>query len=458
MRQYPSFTSVILLSALFLAACSPPISISTLSPAPTEAPFATPALTENSSSDGEVSPEPPFSSLVVAFVKDGDIHLWEEPTHQSRTLIRAGDVINVTMSDDGQRIAFLRRSLVEQPELMEYVSLWAVNSNGENPRELVSADSLRQRLNPDPKDSVAIAQFNWIPGTHRLVYNASKHYLPGQGFTLSKDIYIVDADTGVDAVLAPDVMPDRFVNDWRFVISPNGQRIALFSNTELSLLNSDGSDLRRGVLTYPAVGMGDAVLLPRGVWAEDSSAFVFTGPMESASPFVLNYTIWRVPADGSPAQSLATLTDSHSSYISFSPDGQRMAFFQDINGDGVIQTEDQQIMPLAAGAGPLTLPPRDEQSDVRWSPDGEAFVIKDQNLFQLCPEAANAAQVCGDPIPLAGGTALIDGFEWVDEDSFLYRVLEPTTLSLGSLDGTITPIITLTEDESWGGWSFYTSH
>jgi hypothetical protein len=43
---------------LFLAACSPPISISTLSPARTEAPFATPALTENSSIGGEVNPEP----------------------------------------------------------------------------------------------------------------------------------------------------------------------------------------------------------------------------------------------------------------------------------------------------------------------------------------------------------------------------------------------------------------
>lgn len=36
MRQYPFFTSVILISGLFLAACSPPISISTLSLAPTE--------------------------------------------------------------------------------------------------------------------------------------------------------------------------------------------------------------------------------------------------------------------------------------------------------------------------------------------------------------------------------------------------------------------------------------
>lgn len=429
-------------------------------------PGVDPSTTPNSAGAPTLNPQPTEQSavapaavsvedqLIVAFSKDGDLHLWDAASEQSRAIVKAGDITTVTMSDDGQRIAFLRRTLVEQPELIEYVSLWTVNSDGEDLRELVSADSLRQRLNPDLKDSAAIAQFNWIPGTHRLVYNASKHYLPGQGFTLSKDIYIVDADTGADAVLAPDVMPDGFVNDWRFVISPNGQRIALFSNTDLSLLNSDGSDLRRGVLTYPAVGMGDAVLLPRGVWAKDSSAFVFTGPMESASPFFLNYTIWRVPAAGSPPQSLVELRDSHSSYISFSPDGGRMAFFQDTNGDGVIQIEDQQIVPLAAGVGPLTLPPRDEQSDVRWSPDGEAFVIKDQNLLRLCPEATNAAQVCGAPIPLTGGANLIDGFEWVDEDSFLYRALEPTILSLGRLDGTITPIVTLTEEESWGGWSF----
>jgi Tol biopolymer transport system component len=446
------------LMVMLLAGCAlvPGVDHS-ITPNATGAPTLNPQPIEQSAvAPATVSVE---DQLVVAFAKDGDIHLWDSVSQRSRMIVKAGDVTTVMLSDDGQMLAFLRRSLVEQPELIEYISLWAVNSNGENARELVSADTLRRRLNPDATDSVAIAQLSWIPGTHRLVYNASKHYLPGQGFTLSADIFLVDADTSADAVLATDVMPGTpFINDWRFVISPDGQRIALFSNTELSLLNSDGGDFRQGVLRYPGVGMGDAVLLPRGVWRQDSSAFVFTGPMESASPFVLNYTIWRVPADGSPAQSVATLTGSHSSYISFSPDGKRMAFFQDVNGDGTIQTEDHQIMPLAAGVGPLTLPPQDEQSDVRWSPDGEAFVIKDQNLFRLCPEATNAAQVCGDPIPLAGGTDLIDGFEWVDEDSFLYRALEPTTLSLGRLDGTITPIITLTEEESWGGWSYYISH
>jgi hypothetical protein len=443
-----------LIVIIMLSACAPVPAVATSdTPFSASAPVPSPEpALETAASPTTLPVEEP---LVVAYVMDGDLYLWDSASNQSSIFLKAGDITTVSMSDDGQMIAFVRRAVVDQPELLEYASLWAVDRDGTNPRELVSVDSLRQRLDPPTSDSTGFAQIEWIANTHRLVYSAVEYFAPGQGSTHSKDIYVVDTDTGADAVLAPDVMPDRFVNDWRFVISPNGQRIALFSNTELNLLDSDGSDLRRGVLTYRAVGIGDAVLLPRGVWAQDSSAFVFTGPMESASPRLLNYTIWRVPADGSPAQSLATLTDSHSSYISFSPDGTRMAFFSDINGDGVIQIEDQQIRPLAAGAGPLTLPPPNEQSNVLWSPGGEAFVINDQNLFLLCPEAANASQICGDPIPLAGSTDFIDGFEWVDEDSFLYRALEPTTLSLGRLDGTIRPIITLTEEESWGGWSFY---
>jgi hypothetical protein len=93
-----------------------------------------------------------------------------------------------------------------------------------------------------------------------------------------------------------------------------------------------------------------------------------------------------------------------------------------------------------------------------WPPGGEAFVIQDLALFRLCPEAERASETCGDPIPLASGADLIDGFEWVDEERFLYRVVEPSRLFLGKLDGTILPIATTTEEESFEGWSFYAPH
>jgi hypothetical protein len=452
MKQYLSFISVFVTSALlFLSACAPvvpgpipttpavaPGVIPNFIPTVTAPPAtATPALTESQDVAGFIS---------IAFVKDGDIHLWEESTQQSRTLIRADDVINVTMSDDGQVIAFQRRAFVEQPELMEYVSLWAIDSNGQNPRELVSAESLGQRLQPAPADSASFAQISWIPGTHRLVYSGSKHYLPGQGFTQSTDIYLVDADTGSDSVLAPAVMPDSaFLNAWRFVISPDGQQIALISGTALSFLNADGSNWHEAVLTYPQVGAGDAILLPSGVWTQDSRTFLFTVPMPSESIHILNYTVWRVPVDGSPTQSLGTLTDSHSSSVTFSPDGKHIAFLTN-------HPPNYRIMPLAVEVGPLALPDGLElfYANLHWSPGGAAFVLTDRDLFQLCPGATQASEVCGEPIHL-GKPDIISSIQWVDSNRFLFTSHEPATLSLGSLDGTLMPIFNASEGDlfSW---------
>ena len=455
-----------LILVFLLAACAPAVQgpiPTTSAVAPGEisefiptvsVPPATAASIPDSTATTPVASPASANSLVVAFVKDGNIHLWEEVTQQSRTLLRAGDVTSVMMSDDGQVIAFLRRALVEQPELVEYVSLWAVDSTGQNPRELVSAESLRQRLQPAASDSAGFAQVSWIPRTHRLVYNGSKHYLPGQGFTHSTDLYLVDADTGSDTVLATAVMPDTaFLNAWRFVISPDGQQIALISGTVLSFVNADGSNWRQAVLAYPQVGAGDVILLPSGVWTQDSRAFLFTGPLPSESIFILNYTIWRVPVDGSPAQSLATLTDSHSNSVTFSPDGKYMAFLQDMNGDGTIQADDYRILPLAVEVGPFTSQNSLElfYANLHWSPGSLAFVIRDQALFQLCPGATQASEVCGESIHL-GKSNIITSIQWVDSKRFLFTGIEPATLSLGSLGGTMTTIVAWNDSE-WSGWS-----
>jgi hypothetical protein len=386
---------------------------------------------------------------VVVFVKDGDINLWDSETNQSRTILRSVDVTAVTMSDDGQVIAFQRRALVDQPELLENYSLWAVDRDGGNPRELVPSATLRQRLNSETIDSVGFYQISWIPGTHRLVYSGVKYYAPGQGFTLSKDIYLVDADTRSDSVLAPDIMPGTFVNAWSFVLSPDGQQIALITGTALSFINIDGSNWRQSVLTYPQVGVGDGVLLPGGVWTRDARAFVFTRPMESASPFILNYTVLSVPVDGSPAQTLGILSNSHSGSVTFSPDGKQMAFLRDT---------DWFITPLAVEVGPLAIPDGVGEvfnANLHWSPGGAAYVIKDQDLFRLCPDAVRALDVCGDSIHL-GENKIITSIQWVDSDRFLFTSLEPSTLSLGRLDGTLIPIVTWGENDVLSGWSFNT--
>jgi hypothetical protein len=186
-----------------------------------------------------------------------------------------------------------------------------------------------------------------------------------------------------------------------------------------------------------------------------------TGSFESDPRFNVNFTIWRIPVDGSSPESLATVTGSDPNSVTFSPDGKSVSF---------LQTTDQQpseiagwfTKPLIPEAGPLALPYYGKQAylaNLHWSPAGNAFVIKDQDLLRLCPNATQDSQVCGESIHL--GSGIITALQWVDASRFLFVSIEPSTLSLGKLDGTITTIATWTELQRWmendkiSGWSFY---
>src|SRR5512134_3577738 len=94
------------LSAVVLSAtgCS---NVGMLSPSPTPGSVATALPSPAVAPSNE-------SGLNVAFVKDGNIQLWNEATGQIQTIVNTGDVIAVTMSDDGQVIAFLRRSVAQR--------------------------------------------------------------------------------------------------------------------------------------------------------------------------------------------------------------------------------------------------------------------------------------------------------------------------------------------------------
>ena len=102
----------ICLTLLILTACSPlpsptitPVNPTSTQPSPTAAPTLTATPTQvpiPNSSTGQ--------SALVAFVKDGNVQIWDEATGQSRTIFDSGDVTSVTISDDGELVAFLRRA------------------------------------------------------------------------------------------------------------------------------------------------------------------------------------------------------------------------------------------------------------------------------------------------------------------------------------------------------------
>jgi hypothetical protein len=395
--------------------------------------------------------------IEVVFVKDGNLLVWDEATQQTRTIVNTGDVFAVTASDDGQVIAFTRGSWVGALDGYEQFALWATDRDGDNLRELISAQDLRQRLKPSERDSSNFFQLSWVPQSHQLIFSGTQYIVQAEGLShaIPRGVYLVDTNTGSVTVLA-----DAEQN-LRFLPSPDGQQIALMSPRDVGFVNADGSNQRPEVLTFTEVGFGGP-LFPVGVWTGDSGAFVMTGSFESDPNFNFDFTIWRIPTDGSPPEALAAVTGSHPHSVTFSPDGKYAS---------LLQTTDQQpseitgwfIRPLIPEADALALPDYGKKAfyaNLHWSPAGDAYAVKDQALLQLCPNATQDSQVCGEPIHLGNGT--ITTLQWVDTSRFLFESIEPNALSLGNVDGTITPIVTWTELQRWtendviSGWSFYT--
>jgi Tol biopolymer transport system component len=379
------------------------------------------------------------SWLAVAFVKDGNIQVWDESTGQIKTIVNTGDVIAVTMSDDGQMIAFLRRSVVQitQSEWIEQSALWAVNRNGVNPTELVSAESLRQRLNAAGSDSTNIPEMQWIPGTHRLLFSGWKYIVQAEGesHAVPEGLYLADADARTDTILVPAG------NNLHFVPSPDGGQVALMSSNSLGFINVDGSDQRSDVLTYSSLMLPGPVF-PTGVWSRDSHAFVITASFENTSTGI-NFTVWRVPVNGSAPESLAEILRSEPGSTTFSPDGKYAAFVQFTDAQPP-EIAGWLITPLTPEAGPLAIPDKigfEGFANLHWSPTGDPFT---KNLRKLCPDATSDSDICDVRIHVDGTVVAL---QWIDGNRVLFLTGNPSVLFVGkmdftgNMDGTTIPII-----------------
>lgn len=430
MQSYPFVRIILFLVCLLsLAACIPApataIILPTLSPTQPEA-------TATALSPG----------IRVAYVQGGNIHLWESTTQQSRVIVNSGDVADLTISDDGQVIAFQRRVIFPEPLLRSESSLWAIQQDGTNERQLVSGDVFRQRLNPAEGEDLGIAEMTWIPGTHRLIYSGTKGNAAATDIRNAEDVYLVDADTLTDLFLAPagtGVRVSGLHDGKQFLPSPDGSQIALLSGMEITFVNADGSNLRPAVLAYTTSGAGDVPFVPTGVWTQDGRALLVNALVNSSPEQGVHYAITRVPADGTPADEIASIANSFPASVAFSPHGNLLSFRSNIEPAWA-------ILPITAELGPLDTPTEYGFDAVRpfWSPTGEAYVFDQGKLQRLCPNSSNFGDPCGDVINVA---AFVTRVQWLDNNRFLYLTREPNGLFLGSLDGTSLPIVSWPPEE-----------
>ena len=265
-------------------------------PAATEAP----GMPTEASSPDEPAYTPP-RALQVAYIKDGNVYIWTEGEN-SVGLTNTGDAIQVSISDDGQIIAYERRD----PNNYFTSELWAVNTSGPtNARALVSQaemDSLKAASSYSNAMGMSIDLLKWRPKTHEVYYSTVPVF-EGPGYMPGEDVRMINLNT----------MEKRTIFDYgqggRFYFSPDGGQVALSTPDHISLSNADGSNLRANVLTFPLVGtFSEYQYHPVPVWAGDSGSLRVTIPPEDTMAQPTPPTgLWQIPTDGSPAVQMGSI-------------------------------------------------------------------------------------------------------------------------------------------------------
>jgi hypothetical protein len=345
--------------------------------------------------------------LQVAFVKDGNVWLWQE-RGETAVLTQDDGVEEVNLSHDARKVAFVRGG-----------SLWVVNRDGSNERRLVGDDYLAG-LSEDG-GAAALYQFDWTPGAYTITFNTRRE-LEGPGLLLNDDLHRVDAITGeVTLLLAPG-------EGGQFTYSPGGEQIAVVTPGDISLVDAGGGN-RRQVLTYtPVVTYSEYQYYARPWWAPDGrELLVVIPPADPLAQPLPATSIFRLFSDGRPAH-LVNTVEAMALFNppAISPDLALVAYLQPVG-----ENESNLMIGLLEG-GEAVLYARNAQAFDGWSPDSEQFIYTAADGTKQLGRSGMA------PRPLPGSPTAVVDVRWVDGERFLFLNQTPRgwDLVLAHVDGT----------------------
>lgn len=419
--------ALILMLAAALAACSQvPADTPSVDSMATQVAATLSALTPVAHSPTEMPPastlpEPtpaaPASPPVVrvAYTHAGNIWLAEGDAPPTQ-LTSSGSAENVWLSDDGQKVVFTRRPAVDGP-----VEVRAVNRDGSGETVLAPGDTWNGLYALEGFLFNDLQMMDFIPGTHRLLLN-TRGVPEGPGLARKNDLLLLDADTGALTTLR---LPG---SGGDFLVSPDGQKSVLTLHDRLSIITVDGADIRRDAITFtPVITYSEYAYHPMGRWTPDSSAVGFAIPSSDPLAPDASATIWRLPADGGPAASLATITGgfffTQFSVPSISPDLAWVAFQRDTTTTNVRNL----ILAHADGAGETIVATGQLFWD-GWSPDSIHYAYGQDEPMNLQLGALGAPATA-----LGRGTQ----FRWANDSTYVYLSgsAGAWTLMRGSIGG-----------------------
>lgn len=394
-----------------------PTEIPTLLPAPTDTPIPEPTLA-------------PAQLQIALLNSTSDLLLWQESDQTLHPLLPATNALDMRLSDDGSIIVFTKN--------IEFgkVELWAVNTDGSNARQLLSADAIHA-LDPETLGTT-IYQMEWIPGTHLLAFNTVE-YVQAPGQFLNDDLHFLNVDTGE---LSTQLTSGTGGN---FVFSPDGSQYALIRMVEdsgtISLLNTDGTNLRENVLTYPYIlTYSEYQYYAEPVWSPDSSLLrVAIPPHDSLGDPTALTSLWEIPTDGSPATQIGEILTQplFLGGVRYSPDLTHLAYTRLANPEDYLNVE---LVLANADGSDETVYATGNLYFKGWSPNAQHFIYEDTTLQQTF-----LGVLGGAPTPLLADSPYATNPAWLDATRFLYSLPVDSTwqLRLGTVGLGSVPLLDL---------------
>jgi len=352
---------------------------------------------------------PPPAVLRVAYIKNKNVWLWTEGLG-SVQLTASANVQNLVISDDGQVVAFVREPSFFNPEI------WAINTDGSGERMLASSADLRATYTGNPGDApggIGIYQMVWRPGSH-ILYYSTRPLHEGPGYMGYYDLHSVHAESLAKVTL---FNPG---DGGAAYFSPDGLQIALSQPTSISLVNADGSNLRRDVLTYGnVITYSEYLYHPSPVWAPDSSGLrVVVPPADPLASPLPPSTLWYIPTNGSPAVFSGNLLAIPFAWpdTAIAPDLSRVGYAKPV-GD---PTANNRELHLALPDGSSdTIYASGELEFIGWLPNSTQFVFEVRSGGSMV--GTHVGTVGGGYTTLSTDPTLMTDITWPDETHFLYR-------------------------------------
>jgi len=356
--------------------------------------------------------------LVLAYTDGGNVALLVGAGPAVR-LTFSGSVEQVRLSDDGQKVAYTRRPVIDQP-----VELRVVNRDG-------TGDSLL--MGPADFDALYplggavhhdVYLFDFLPNNHVLLIN-TRSIFEGPGLAKHDDLIRIDTDSLARTML---LAPGRGGD---FTASPDGRFLALVRPDTVELVNIDGSPSGSGVIPYaPVITYSEYAYYAQPVWNPASSMVGVAIPSPDPLASSTTGSIWRLPV-GAPASLISTIS------------GQFFRLSGDVPLVSPALTHVVYARPTATpniwnlyrasldGNGETLV--GTYNSWMGWSPDGARFVYSSAGPMSLL-----VGDLAGGSAPLVTGTDL----RWYNPEAFVFQSgsMGAWTLQQGAPGAPPTPL------------------